>query len=274
MRVSSVLLGIGLSVIVTGGQLAIAATLQKPANWGTPDQPWGTRRPVTSADKALIAQYRASKTQAALSTDFKDAAEFTAGWQKISDDKAGLLSCRRPANVETGADGLVLKTSISIDCKSAKWSTGYAISNFKQKYGFFETSMKIASVNGMNNAFWLTTPDAYEIDVAEVRYPNYVHMNLCNWAPSVKDHTVGIGANFKEDLSAAYHDYGVLWTPKEIIFEIDGEPIGVIMTAESISGPADVRYSTGLADWAGSVNSSPQGHDFDAKWLHVLAYSP
>ena len=28
----------------------------------------------------------------------------------------------------------------------------------------------------------------------------------------------GWGANFTGDLSAGFHDYGVLWTPKEMIF--------------------------------------------------------
>ena len=27
-----------------------------PATWGNPNQPWGTRRPVTAADRTLIAR--------------------------------------------------------------------------------------------------------------------------------------------------------------------------------------------------------------------------
>jgi hypothetical protein len=51
--------------------------------------------------------------------------------------------------------------------------------------------LKVADIGGMNNAFWLTTPDKYEIDVTEFRLPNYDHMNLRNWDGAVKSHTVG-----------------------------------------------------------------------------------
>ena len=51
--------------------------------------------------------------------------------------------------------------------------------------------MKVADIGGMNNVFWLTTPDKYEIDLTEFRLPNYAHMNLRNWDGAVKSHTVG-----------------------------------------------------------------------------------
>ncbi|WP_183572610.1 hypothetical protein HDF18_05125 [Mucilaginibacter sp. X5P1] len=34
-----------------------AVTLLGPPTWGNPNQPWGTRRPVTAADRALIARF-------------------------------------------------------------------------------------------------------------------------------------------------------------------------------------------------------------------------
>jgi hypothetical protein len=37
---------------------AAAATLAKPIYWGSPDNPWGRRRPVTAADRAATQRYR------------------------------------------------------------------------------------------------------------------------------------------------------------------------------------------------------------------------
>jgi beta-glucanase (GH16 family) len=247
-----------------------AATPLQPATWGTPDQPWGTRRAITPADRALIAAYRSGHKPLTFSTDFKNPAGFRTEWQPLSDDKAGLKSCRRPENVQVAADGLRLRTLAAHDCQTA-WSTGSISSRFRQKYGFFEARMRIADTGGMNNAFWLTTPDKYEVDIAEVRFPSYLHMNLCNWADWVKSHTVGLGVNFADDFSRGFHDFGVLWTPKELIFEVDGDPVGVIMTGDVIGGAADIRLSTALGDWAGKVATNPAGHDMVVQSVRVFA---
>ena len=246
-----------------------AATLLGPATWGTPDQPWGTRRPVTAADRALIAKYRSGDKALTYSSDFKDETKFKSDWQTLSDDKAGLKACRRPANVQTSADGLRLRTLGAQNC-TTQWSTGSVVSKFHQQHGFFEARMKIADIGGMNNAFWLTTPK-YEIDVTEFRLPNYDHMNLCNWDSSVSNHCVGLQVQFAENLSEGFHDFGVLWTASEMIFEVDGEPVGAVMANDANSGEANIRFSTALADWAGKGSSDPVGHDMFVQSVHVYA---
>jgi beta-glucanase (GH16 family) len=258
-------------MIVFNLHASFAATPLGPATWGTPDEPWGTRRPVTAADSALIAQYRSGNKPLTFSTDFNNPAQFQTDWQLQSDDKAGLKSCRRPENVQLTTEGLDLKTLAAQDCRSAEWSTGYVASGFRQKYGFFEARMKIADTGGMNNAFWLTTKDKYEIDIAEVRFPNYVHINLCNWAKSEHGHhTVGLGIKYADNLSEGFHDYGVLWTPNELIFEVDGDSVGVIMTQDVIGGAADIRFSTALGKSFGKI-SDPVGHDMIVQSFRVSA---
>jgi hypothetical protein len=242
-------------------------------SWGTPDQPWGTRRPVTSADQKLIAEYRSGKWPTTFQSDFSNLPQFQKDWQPQSDDKAGLTSCRRPENVEATSQGLLLKTLAAQDCK-VKWSTGAVISTFQQKYGFFEARMKLAGITGMNNAFWLTTQEqhGYEIDVAEAHFPGYDHLNLCNWDPSVKQHTVGFGLNFTSDLSKDFHDYGVLWTPTGLISEVDGEAIAAVYTHDAITAAANLRFSSALVDFAGKLTTDPVGHNMLVRSVRVIAY--
>ena len=107
------------------------------------------------------------------STNFSDPADLRADWNLVSDDNqwGDYKSCRRPSNVEVSSVGLRLKTTIATDCHH-KWSTGYINSKAKYSYGFFEATMKIADIKGMNNAFWMTTDghaatgDHFEIDVS------------------------------------------------------------------------------------------------------------
>ena len=193
--------------------------------------------------------------------------------------------CRRPANVEASGAGLRLKTlAAAADCPNKiKWSTGSIQSKAEYRCGFFEATMKIADIKGMNNAFWMNTGnqpatgDYFEIDVSEVQYPSYDHIGLQQYPAKEKNvavsnvkHTgMGWGAKFVDDLSSGFHDYGVLWTPKEMIFEIDGEPVAAVVTNNSVNAPADVMFSSALI-YAG-VSEHPEGHDMVVKTLRIFA---
>lgn len=252
---------------------ASAATPEGPATWGNPDHPWGVRRAVTDADRALIASYRSHAQQPVLEESFTNPAELQSLWSLQSDDNPGLKSCRRPANAVITSNELQLRTLNATDCH-AKWSTGSMISKARQKYGFFEARLKIANISGLNNAFWLVTDDHFEIDIAEIHFPNDIRLTLHNnnnWDTEKNDkmHAVGFDRKFVDDFSEDYHDYGVLWTPKDIIFEVDGEPVAAITTSGSITGTADIRFSTAVTEFGGKIPTNPAGHHMYVKSLRV-----
>jgi beta-glucanase (GH16 family) len=143
----------------------------------------------------------------------------------------------------------------------ARWSTGYMISKSRQKFGFLEATMKAADIDGLNNAFWLVTEDHFEIDIAEVHYPNIARLTLHdnNKVNNPFPPAVGFGSKFTDNFSQAFHHFGVLWTPTDIIYEVDGEPIATISTNDSIKRAADIRFSTALMDYAGKIPSNPEG---------------
>jgi hypothetical protein len=256
-----------------------AAKLSGPVTWGSPDQPYGKRRPVTAADRAAIGSYRFGRKTPIFSTDFSDPTELHSDWNLVSDDNqwGDYQSCRRPSNVEVSSVGLRLKTLVATDCHH-KWSTGYINSKAKYGYGFFEATMKIADIKGMNNAFWMTTEDHvetgdhFEIDVSEVQFPDYEHIGLQQYPAkgnkTLKHTGMGWGAKFVDDLSAGFHDYGVLWTPREMIFEIDGAPVTAVITNNAVHSLTDIAFSSALI-YAG-VPDHPEGHDMVVKSLRVF----
>jgi hypothetical protein len=247
----------------------MAAAQMSPPTWGNPNRAWGTRRPVTAADQALIASYRSGHKKPLFATDFTNPADLQSQWVLQSDNPWNLKSCRQPRNVIATSTGLELKTLDAVNCH-AKWSTGFMISKTKYSYGFFEASIKVADISGMNNAFWLVSESAFEIDIAEVHYPNRLGMTLHNWVTST-DNSVGFASNFNGDFSKAYHDFGALWTPNDIIFEVDGKAIAAISTRGAINKPVDIRFSTALADFAGKVPANPVGHSMFVRSLRVYA---
>jgi hypothetical protein len=253
-------------------QLVFAATQLGPPTWGYPDMSWGARRPVTAADRAAVASYRSSRKPPTLMTNFTSPADLQAQWTLQSDDNGGIFSsCRRPESDVASSTGLQLRTLAATNCH-AKWSTGGIVSKARQQYGFFEANFKIANITGMNNAFWLVTDKRWEIDIAEVHYKNDLHItihNNNNWAPG-KLNSVGFDVKFADDFSAGYHDFGVLWQPKELIFEVDGAPVAAVTTDGSDMGSADVRLSTALGQFGGDIPANPVGHDMDVRSVKVL----
>jgi beta-glucanase (GH16 family) len=176
-------------------------------------------------------------------------------------------------------DGLDIKTLLATNCHN-KWATGYIASKAHYGYGFFEARMKIADIKGMNNAFWMTTDDHpqtgdhFEMDVTEAQYPDYSHLGLQQY-PAKGNHAIkwtgmGWGAKFDHDLSAGYHDYGVLWLPNEIVYEVDGEPVAAAVTNGAVHPPAMVELSTALI-YAG-IPEHPEGHDMAVRSLKIVAY--
>jgi Glycosyl hydrolases family 16 len=217
-----------LVLAISGTKGGGAAQLAAPVTWGSPDQPYGKRRPVTAADHATIQSYRSGRKTPIFSTNFTDADELQADWNPVSDDNqwGDYQSCRRPSNVEVSNVGLRLRTLVATDCHH-KWSTGHIQSKASYGYGFFEATMKIADIKGMNNAFWMTTEDHlatgnhFKIDVSEVQYPSYDHIGLQQYPAkgnkSLKHTGMGWGAKFADDLSSGFHDYGVLWTATKMM---------------------------------------------------------
>jgi hypothetical protein len=261
-------LALALCAVFVALSQAQQAVLQK-LTWGNPDQPWGTRRPVTAADRKAIAFYRSGQLQPVYATDFSDQQKLAADWQFISDDY--LTSCRRPENVVASPAGLVLRTRVATDCK-AKWSTGFIISKQHFQFGFYEATNKAGDIDGLNNAFWLVTEDRFEIDACELHFPNIDRMTLHNnnKIDGVFPPAVGFDSRFSHYFYSQFHDIGVLWTPTDVIWEVDGEPVAAIRTSQSIHGATDIRFSTALMDYAGKIPEHPEGHPMYVKSLRVL----
>lgn len=98
--------------------------------------------------------------------------------------------------------------------------------SFAQKYGYFEIDAKLPAGKGMWPAFWLmplkgTWPDTGEIDVMEgLGDPHTIY---CTVIAGKAKKTTRVRLNF--DASAAFHRYGLLWGPSEMIWFVDRKPV-------------------------------------------------
>ncbi|MDK4713677.1 glycoside hydrolase family 16 protein [Rhizobium sp. CNPSo 4039] len=248
-----------------------STSIKGPVAARNQDQPYAKRRPVTEDDRRQIEVYRSAGKTPAYFSDFSDGVRLQSEWDIHTDDMPNLKSCRQRHNVSSSQNGLTLLTLVSNGC-AAKWSTGQIVSKAKYRYGYFEASMKIADIPGMDNAFWLTTDDHYEIDAVEAFFPNLLTATLHEWwSPATKKHTAVLtSARTEADLSKDFHDYGVLWSPTDIIFAIDGRPFAALTITGAAKAPAKIRLSNALSDNGGEPPQHPEGHNTYIRAVRVL----
>jgi len=143
-----------------------------------------------------------------------------------------------PDNV-TVSDG---KLHITMRCEDREglpegyhtFTCGAVKSKAKVCYGYFEAKCRAMKSRG-SSAFWFydSTPEIWtEIDVFEIgggapKHERVMHMNAHVFhTPTVKEHFArGSDYTADADLAADFHLYALKWTPGELVYYFDGEPV-------------------------------------------------
>ena len=147
-------------------------------------------------------------------------------------------------------------------------------------FGYFESRIKFNDAPGEWSAFWIQSPanannfsttpaPGTEVDVAEHRVVDESGTNISGQVNSAL-HWDGYGpsAKYQQSLSNpmagmannTWHTYGLLWTPLEYTFYLDGQAIWTSTTALS-STPEFLLLSSLVQNntWAGNIPSGGYG---------------
>jgi beta-glucanase (GH16 family) len=146
-------------------------------------------------------------------------------WQVEAASPPHIASSRWPENISFKVGHLALVTRKEYR-GGKEWTTAHLwTQSFRQRYGYFEARLKIASAKGLNNAFWLTTaPERRcEIDIVEAHYPSSVWTDIHKWVP-MHVHAARRWDS-ASDLSADFHLYAVEWNDQELRWYFDGKLI-------------------------------------------------
>lgn len=146
---------------------------------------------------------------------------------------------------------------------------------FSQQYGYFEMTAKLPTGTGFDSAFWLlpnSGPWPPEIDIEESQgtFPNFVSLTNHGGDASTP-------AQFQyywnmPDLSAAFHTYGLMWTPTTLTWYIDGQPMFSAPTAGNENLPMNVIVSA-YAQQSEDVVAGTSA-DYIVKDVHVYSNDP
>ncbi|MCV0425189.1 MAG: glycoside hydrolase family 16 protein [Roseibium sp.] len=194
--------------------------------------------------------------------NFFDLGRFHQNWERMRKGGHGHFTMRYPRNVvvDHGEVDLLLGHQSDPD---RPFTGGYIRTrNFRQLYGYFECEMRIASEAGVNNAFWMISDKRtagethFELDVAEVKYPNIVQVSVRRWRPEKKV----LASRYRSStrLDDTFHRYAMLWTEKSFRFYVDDLEVFEAEN-EFAHTPAMLLLSNAVAPFAGKNDGSVVG---------------
>jgi beta-glucanase (GH16 family) len=149
--------------------------------------------------------------------------------------------------------------------------------SFLQKYGYFEIRARLPEGAGLWPAFWLLSPGGWppEIDAMEARgAPGYaVHLH---WREDGANRATGCEIPLA-DGSAAFHAFGVLWTPAAVAFYLDRVPVAWVAAKPGFDRPMYMIANLAVGGWAGEpddLTRFPATYAIDSIAAWALAGAP
>lgn len=186
-----------------------------------------------------------------------------------------ILSSRWSENVSIKKGKLMLLNNKK-QRAGKEWTTGSVRCSKTFKYGYFECKMKISKASGLNNAFWFyqwnpTEGHAFEIDVVEAHYPNWMQTNIHDRGTKeskyLKQNAKIIHLKTK-NLYDKYHIYGLNWQKDKIEFYVDGV---LVRTEKNLFcyDYANIALSTAVMKWGGNITNKIDGTAMVVDYVRV-----
>jgi len=207
--------------------------------------------------------------------DFNDPVAFNRDWQRMRKGGHFHKTMRLPENVVVEGGAVHLRLGHQDDPKRPFTGGFVQTRTFRQRYGYFECEMKIPSEAGINNAFWLVSDREtegdirFELDVAEVKYPNTVLFAARRWRPGNGKKVLRGKHKAHVRLDEAYHRYAMLWTKEYFRFYVDDFEL-FQGPNEFSHTPALLLLSNAVAPFAGQNDGDVAGAATSVRNLRVF----
>ncbi len=98
-------------------------------------------------------------------------------------------------------------------------------------------------------------------------------MNL-HWDGYGKDHkTAGANRSKMPELTEGFHDYGLLWTPEEYVFYVDGKEVWRTKAGGVSQVPEYILLTEEIGEWGGDITKASLPDYCEVDYVRVYEMS-
>lgn len=150
---------------------------------------------------------------------------------------------------------------------------------FEHAFGYYVVRCKMPRQPGHWPAFWMMCAgvtqvgdegrDGTEIDIVEMPWRDgQITCNL-HWDGYGKDHKkAGTKLTCKE-VTEGFHDYGLLWTPEEYVFYVDGKEVWRSKAGGVSQVPEYLLLTEEIGTWGGDIQKAQLPDYFEVDYVRV-----
>jgi beta-glucanase (GH16 family) len=181
----------------------------------------------------------------------------------------------------SGKGTLVLRTKKDGD----RFTCGAVDTNrkFEHAFGYYVTRLKMPKQPGHWPAFWMMCSgvgkvgnegrDGTEIDIVEIPWRDgKVTFNL-HWDGYGKDHKTAGSSTKLPNLTDGFHDYGLLWTPEEYVFYVDGKEVWRTKAGGASQVPEYLLLTEEIGSWGGDIKKAELPDFCEVDYVRVYELS-
>jgi len=202
-------------------------------------------------------------------------------WERIGDLKRRDGFWVKEDAYLNGKGSLLLRTKKDGD----RYTCGAirTLGKFDHAFGYYVARCKMPRQPGHWPAFWMMCPgvskigdegrDGTEIDIVEIPWRDgKITMNL-HWDGYGKEHkTAGTSITMSE-LTEGFHDYGLLWSPEQYVFYVDGKEVWHSKAGGVSQVPEYLKLTEEIGTWAGDIRQAALPDYFEVDYVRVYELS-
>ncbi len=202
-------------------------------------------------------------------------------WNRLGDSKRRDGYWVKDDAYLNGKGALILRTK-----KDGERYTCGAVNTqgkFEHAFGYYVARCKLPKQPGHWPAFWLMCPgvgkvgdagrDGTEIDIVEIPWRDgKITMNL-HWDGYGKDHKSAGHSLTVPSLTEGFHDFGLLWTPEQYVFYVDGKEVWRSGAGGVSQVPEYLKLTEEIGTWGGAIRKAELPDFFEVDYVRVYELS-
>jgi alpha-L-fucosidase len=233
---------------------------------------------VTVAEQILPPVAEGKSWKLAWSDEFEGAKIDQSKWEIMGDWKRRGAYWVKEDSYLDGKGNLLLRTKKDGD----RYTSGGVRTKgkFEHTFGYWVCRCKFPSEQGHWSAFWLHTSavgkvgnegrDGTEIDIVEMPWRTDKVTHNLHWDGYGDAHKQA-GGHISEipGISKGFHTYGLLWTPDEYVFYVDGKETWRTSAGGVSQVPEYAKLTEEIGEWGGDITKAKLPDYFTVDYVRV-----